>query len=238
MATYLLAHGAWQGGWAWKKVAAALRASGHEVFTPTYTGLGERAHLGHSGVTLDTHIDDICGVFEAEDLTHVILAGHSYGGTVITGAAERVADRLDAMVYVDAFLPRDGESSFSRMDEGAVAAIKKAAEEKGGGWRVPPRTAEFNRIRDAADRVLYDTHVVGHPIGCMAQPIKHTNAWQKVRHLVYVHCTENTPSPFGAIAAKLKDDTAWKMHELPCGHIAMLDMPDELAEILGSVAAR
>ena len=110
MATYLLVHGAWHGGWCWRRVTDILRAEGHTVFTPTLTGLGERAHLARPEIDLETHISDVLGVLDAEELDDVILCGHSYGGMVITGVADRLPGRIKALVYLDAFVPEHGES--------------------------------------------------------------------------------------------------------------------------------
>ncbi|MEM1164180.1 MAG: alpha/beta fold hydrolase, partial [Pseudomonadota bacterium] len=110
MATFLLAHGAWNGGWAWRKLRPLMQAAGHDFWTPTYTGLGERAHLAHRGIDLDTHIADIMGVIEAEELQDIVLVGHSYGGMVATAVADRARDRVQRLIYVDAFAPRDGDS--------------------------------------------------------------------------------------------------------------------------------
>src|SRR5215475_12852732 len=104
MATFLVAHGAWSAGWVWKKMRPLLRERGHELFTPTYTGLGERAHLARHDVGLETHIADILGVLQFEDLRNVILIGHSYGGMVATGVADRAPERLAQLVYLDAFV--------------------------------------------------------------------------------------------------------------------------------------
>ena len=232
MATYLLVHGAWSGGWVWHKIVPRLRDAGHQVFAPTLTGLGERAHLGHARINLDTHIADILGVVEAEELDQIVLCGHSYGGAVITGVAQAAADRLAALVYVDAFVPESGESSFGRMGEAAAEAIRQAARDQGDGWRVPPRSSAIHKMIDPADAALYDRRVVGHPIGCMEQAITHTEPWRRVDSLTYIHATANAPSPFGAIAARLAEDPAWTLHELPCGHIVALDLPNELTEIL------
>jgi pimeloyl-ACP methyl ester carboxylesterase len=110
MATFLVAHGAWQAGWAWKKMRPRLRDRGHELITPTYTGLGERAHLARPEVDLETHIADVLGALHYEDLRGVILLGHSYGGMVATGVADRAPDRLAQLVYLDAFVPRSGQA--------------------------------------------------------------------------------------------------------------------------------
>jgi len=121
MATFLVAHGAWSAGWAWKKMRPLLRARGHELYTPTHTGLGERSHLAHAGIDLDAHIADILAVLQFEDLRDVVLVGHSYGGMVATGAADRAADRIARLVYLDAFVPRDGQSLFDLVGEAATA---------------------------------------------------------------------------------------------------------------------
>src|SRR5713101_2147973 len=108
--TFVLVHGAWHGGWCWRRVSDRLRKAGHQVFTPTLTGLGERSHLARPDIGIDTHIEDVAKVFELEDLNDVILVGHSYGGMIITGAAEKVVDRLRHLVYLDAMVPQDGQT--------------------------------------------------------------------------------------------------------------------------------
>src|SRR5689334_15631432 len=124
MANYLLVHGAWHGGWCWRRVVPLLRAAGHEVFTPTLTGLGERVHLLTRDVGLDTHAQDVIGVLEYEDLRDVVLVGHSYGGMVITAVAERAAERLAHLVYLDAFVPRDGQSQMDLLGPSSSRCFK------------------------------------------------------------------------------------------------------------------
>ena len=125
MATFVLVHGAWHGGWYWRDTAAALRAAGHTVHTPTHSGVGERAHQSSEAITLEPHICDVCGTIEMEEAHDIILCGHSDGGMVITGVADRVADRIKALVYLDAFVPKDGDS-----------LISLPQCEKAGGWSV------------------------------------------------------------------------------------------------------
>src|SRR5271167_937589 len=110
MSTFVLVHGAWHGGWCYKRVAQLLREAGHEIYTPTLTGVGERVHLMTPAVTLDTHIQDILNVIRFEELADVVLCGHSYGGMVITGVADKVPDKIRSLVYLDAFVPNDGEA--------------------------------------------------------------------------------------------------------------------------------
>jgi pimeloyl-ACP methyl ester carboxylesterase len=110
--TFVLVHGAWSGGWCYARVAALLRSRGHTAFTPTLTGQGERAHLSSGAVNLSTHIEDVLGVFRFERLDNVVLAGHSHGGMVVTGVADRIAEKIKALAYLDAFVPEDGQSLF------------------------------------------------------------------------------------------------------------------------------
>ena len=112
MATFVLVHGGWQGGWSWRRVIPHLRASGHEAYAPTLTGLGERAHLLGCVGGLDTHVHDVLGVIEYEDLEDVVLVGHSYAGTVVTAVGEVVAEKLSHLVYLDAWVPKDGQAMF------------------------------------------------------------------------------------------------------------------------------
>src|SRR5437763_2040258 len=127
MATFLLAHGAWSSAWAWKKMRPLMRAAGHELWTPSYTGLGERAHLANASVDLDTHIRDLLGVLEMEDLREVALLGHSYGGMVATGVADRARERIAQLIYLDAFVPGDGESLFDLQTEENRTRMQAAA---------------------------------------------------------------------------------------------------------------
>src|SRR5262249_14497470 len=136
MITYVLVHGAWHGGWCWKKVTPLLRASGYAVFTPTLTGLGERSHLLSPEVSLHTHIQDVVAVVEYEDLREVMLVGHSYGGMVITGVAERVPARLSQLVYLDAFVPEHGQALLDLHSPDERARFQELARTQGEGWRI------------------------------------------------------------------------------------------------------
>jgi pimeloyl-ACP methyl ester carboxylesterase len=137
MATFVVAHGAWSAGWAWKKMRPLMRAAGHELWTPTYTGLGEREHLGHADVSLDTHIQDIVAVLETEDLTGVILIGHSYGGMVATGVADRARERIAKLVYLDAFAPVNGQAVFDLVPPDIAARMRAGAQASASGYGIP-----------------------------------------------------------------------------------------------------
>jgi len=146
----VLVGGAWLGGWCWKRVTPFLRAAEHDVYTPTL-GLGERQHLAHPEVDLDTHVQDIVNVLEFEDLDHVVLVGHSYSGMVITGVAERAADHLAHLVYVDASVPQDGESMFGKGPSKFREFVETDARRRGDGWRWPlPDLEELSRFASLA----------------------------------------------------------------------------------------
>ena len=126
MATFVLVHGAYLGGWCWRWVTPHLQAAGHEVSTPTLTGHGERVHLAHPKVDLDTHVADVVNVLHYEDLTGVVLVGWSYGGTVVAGAADRVPERIAHVVYLDSDVPRDGDTSAPPSQHAARQALARA----------------------------------------------------------------------------------------------------------------
>jgi pimeloyl-ACP methyl ester carboxylesterase len=138
MTTYVLVHGAWHGSWCWKRVRKALQAEGHEVFTPTLTGVGERFHVSSPSINLDTHIADVVNLIPWEELSEIVLCDHSYGGCVISGAADPVPDRIRAVVYLDAFVPEDGERMFNLVPEERVQGMRQQAKTSGDGWKVAP----------------------------------------------------------------------------------------------------
>jgi pimeloyl-ACP methyl ester carboxylesterase len=173
MATFVLVHGAWHGGWCWKRVAALLRQAGHEVFAPTLTGLGERAHLMSDAIDLHTHIQDILGVLQWEELADVVLCGHSYGGMVISGVADRVPEKLRSLVYLDAFVPDNGTCLMDYVSPEQVASIRDYAQTKGGGFRMAPIPAETLNV-NPQDRAWVNRQCVEHPLKCFEQKLSLT----------------------------------------------------------------
>ena len=236
MATFVLVHGAWSGGWCYGKVAALLRARGHTVFTPTLTGQGERSHLLTAGVNLTTHIADVVNVVHYEGLGEIVLAGHSYGGMVASGVADRIADRVAALVYLDAFLPEDGQSLF---DINIPANTQRFVANAGnhGGLAVPPPPASFFNV-NAADAPRVDALATPFPLAAMAERLSLTGAHNTVRKRVYAHGTVlPRESPFKPFYERVKGDPAWTAHAFACGHHLMLDMPEETARVLEEAAA-
>ena len=227
MATYVLVHGGWDGGWAWRAVANELQAAGHTVFTPTLTGSGERAHLASPAVDLNTHIRDIVNVLHYENLHNVILVGISYSGMVITGVAEQAPERLGQLIYLDAFVPHDGESLNDLIGPGLAGFFTERAQSLGEGWRVPHLPPEADRRTDVLLNVLPQPVTVRNPL---AARVPHT----------YVLFTAKPPdNPFGPILAQMAArarSEGWRYRELATDHFPILDQPHEVASLLLELA--
>ena len=232
--TFVLVHGAWCGGWCYARVAMLLRARGHTVFTPTLTGQGERAHLMSGAINLSTHIADILGVFHYECLSDVVLAGHSYGGMVINGVADRVSDKIKALAYLDAFIPEDGQSLF---DINIPANTQRFLSSAGasGGLSVPAPPAAYFGV-NVADAPTVDALATPFPLGCFTEKLRLSGAHRLVQKHLYVHGTVlPRESPFRIFYERAKA-AGWSAHALPCGHHVMLDEPEKTAELLEALA--
>jgi pimeloyl-ACP methyl ester carboxylesterase len=236
MATFVLIHGAWHGGWCWKNVIPILRSAGHDVFTPSLTGLGSRAHLAHPGIRLDTHIEDVIGVIESEDLQDVILCGHSYAGMVITGAADRIADRVNTLIYLDAFVPESGASMMSFYSPEKVSERLKEAGQTGEGWKVQPLSAKYFGVLREEDADWIDRHCTPQPILTQIQAIDLSGNWKLVSNKVFIEAENHPQDTFRDFAARFRADPAWSVYGLPCGHEIMIDLPEELAAIFLEIA--
>ena len=205
MATIVIVPGPVQGGWRWKEVRVALQAAGHEVYALTLTGLGERNHLASPDLGLDTHIQDVVNVLEYEDLRDVVLLGHSYGGMVLTAVADRAAERLARLVYLDAFLPRDGECLFDMLPPDVRAREEEAARLHGEGWRIPPGPGA-------------DPRAVPMPLKPCQQPLRLTGTGSRTVPGVYVHCTAKPGRDDYAPIAGRARERGWPVYELATGH--------------------
>jgi pimeloyl-ACP methyl ester carboxylesterase len=234
MTTFVIAHGAWSGGWAWKKIRERLRARGHEVFTPTYTGLGERAHLARPEHGLETHVRDVLGVLEYEDLSGVVLLGHSYGGMVATSVADRAPERILRLAYLDAFVPRDGQSLLDLVGPEERARRVALAKAEGDGWRMapnppPPDTGE-------ADLAWIGPRRVPLALKAFEEPARLTGAVEKLPRS-YIYCSKARPGdvfrPFRERARK----EGWQCFDLDASHSPNVTAPDALAEIMLVIAA-
>ncbi len=227
--TYVLVHGAWHGGWCWAKVARLLRDAGHEVYTPTLTGLGERAHLARPEVDLDTHIQDVVAMLEAEELRQVTLVGHSYGGMVITGVAARTSGRIGHMVYLDAFVPEAGKSLLDYVG-GLAGAMREAAVAHGEGWKLPSFPPERFGVTSQRDTEWLTKHLVPQPLRTFEQALPVAGGDKLKR--TYVYCSKPATGAFDQFAERLRDDRKWTFHDVKTGHDAMVTAPGEIAKIL------
>ncbi len=238
MATFVLVHGAMHGGWCWKKVVPRLRAAGHEVFTPTLTGLGERAHLAHAGIDLALHVQDVVAVLEYEELRGVVLVGHSYAGMVITGVAERAADHLAQLVYLDAGVPRDGEAGLDLFAPEEAAAMRAQVAAAGEGWRLPPQGGERPWDVTAPDDVRWvRSKVTPHPFATFTQPLRLANHAAAALPRTFIHCTGAAPRGWRELALRrVRSEPGWRYRALASGHDAMVIAPRELADLLLELA--
>jgi pimeloyl-ACP methyl ester carboxylesterase len=234
MATYVLVHGAWHGGWCWRRVAHALAAAGDAVFTPTLTGLGERAHLLTPEVGLDTHVQDVAGVLEAEDLADVVLVGHSYAGLVVDAVADRAPGRVAHVVYLDAIVVPDGHSAFDGLAPTTRAHFEARAQAEGDGWRVPVSAASAQFLGLAGDedvRWVLD-RLTPHPIRSLREPLRLLRDDPRAPR-TYVSCIGGLPAgqPRSPHARGIEDHV-----ELRTGHDAMVTAPREVVGVLRRVA--
>jgi pimeloyl-ACP methyl ester carboxylesterase len=235
MATFVLVHGAWHGGWCYRETAAALRANGHTVFTPTHTGVGERFHQSSEAITLETHIRDVCGLIEFEELENLILCGHSYGGMVITGVADRLPSKIKALLYLDAFVPEHGDSLISLIRGALPAEVwplfvngfrDAALANRSGLMNAIP--AEVFGIKPE-NRARVDRLCRPQALATFESPALLTGEHAKVTQRLYVLADGWDPSPFRFFAAKCEKLPGWRVVKLPCSHDVMVDMPQELA---------
>ncbi|NGQ96767.1 alpha/beta hydrolase [Brevibacillus sp. SYP-B805] len=233
MATFVICHGAWDGGWFWKEPASCLRSFGHEVYTPTLTGLGERVHLATPAIDLETHIQDIVNLISYEDLQQVILVGHSYGGMVVTGAADRVPERIKQLVYLDAYVPENGQSLADLVAEhpsgGTVnRQMLDAAKRYGDGWKVP-----------FLSHPPYDARVAPHPLKTFLDRIdlRESIAFLEIPR-TFILCTGRGTNPLydpidqAAVRAKTR---RWRVYEMASGHHPNLTKPREIAALLHEI---
>jgi pimeloyl-ACP methyl ester carboxylesterase len=232
MATFVLVHGTGCGGWVWQKLTPFLRIEGHDVYSPTLTGLSDQNHRLSCGVNLTTHITDIANLIFYEDLTDAILVGNSYAGMVITGAAEKIPERLKLLVYLDAYLPDDGQSEADLLPA-AVFTARQAEAAENGGLIQPPAPALFG-VSDPPLVEWITARMTPHPLSTYTEAVPAGGARSAAIPRIFIHCTGNpttTPDLFAPSAAKAKS-RGCQVRELATGHLAMLTAPRELAAIL------
>ncbi|MGB6009548.1 alpha/beta fold hydrolase [Castellaniella sp.] len=228
---YVLVHGAWHGAWCWSAVAERLRRAGRRVDTPTLPGLGERSHLLGPDITLDTFIRDVERYLTEEDLREVVLVGHSFGGLVISGVADRLPGRIRRLVYLDAFLLPPGQSTFDTLPEAVVQRLEHSA--AGTGGIAPPRPESLGLTRPADIDAVRD-RLTPQPIGSYREPLRLEHPLGNGLPVTYLRCVQ---PPFQAVAqayAWVRETygARWSWQDLDCGHDAMISAPDQVAEAL------
>lgn len=242
-AAYVLVHAAWHGGWCWRKVAPLLRGQGHDVYTPTLTGLGERSHLANPEIGLETHIQDVANVLKYEDLGRVILVGHSSSGAVITGVADRAAERVAHVVYLDAFVPVDGQALMDLAPRLKGAEARVQAE--GKGWLIPSLAPtpwdqylkEGWHITDEADRQWMLARLGPTPFKIFKDPLRRPNPGADKLPRTYIRCLQ-WPSPvFDQHADVARRTPGWRYREMATSHEPFVTHPQELASLLLEAAA-
>jgi pimeloyl-ACP methyl ester carboxylesterase len=238
MATMVLVSGAWLGGWCWQRVRPLLREAGHEVYTPTLTGLGDRVHLVSPEVGLETHVLDVVNLLEFEDLHDVILLGHSYAGMVAGSVAHRVPERIAQVVYLAAAIPHDGEAMFHGWSDAGLAGIAAAGEAAGvpWGWPFPEDLETMGFGLSDADEAWMRAKCVPHPLKTMRDPAHFTNPGPLTIPRSFINCTgegEDFPDE-----VQNSPSTDWRKYEIPTGHWPMITLPIETSEILHEIAVR
>lgn len=228
MATFVVAHGAWSAGWAWKKMHPLMTARGHRLVTPTYTGLGERGHLARPDIDLETHIADILGVLKFENLTDVSLIGHSYGGMVATGVADRAREGIARLIYIDAFAPDDGDSVLDLLP----ASARAQRQPKPDGF-IPP--VDMPADTAAEDRTWCGPLRLPQPAKTFEQKLKLQNgALTLPRH--YIYCTRHAPDDrFRRFYERAMRD-GWGATEIDSSHNPHITCPEALADLLDRIA--
>jgi pimeloyl-ACP methyl ester carboxylesterase len=226
--TFLVCHGAWGAGYSWKKMHPLMTAAGHRLVTPTYTGLGERFHLAHEGIDLETHITDILNVIRYEDLGDIVLIGHSYGGMVATGVADRAREKITQLIYLDAFVPQDGQSLFDL--NGSREQMTKLAA-AGDGWWVPPNPTPPDTPEEDAEWRVH------HPVKCFSTPLK-LRSGPLTLPRSYIYALRATPADtFRQFAERAKKDPAWRYCEIDASHSPHVTAPQALLALLTRIAA-
>jgi pimeloyl-ACP methyl ester carboxylesterase len=233
MTTFVLVHGAWGGSYGFRTVRGPLRDAGHEVFTPSLTGIGERAHLSSPQVNLTTHITDVANTIRYEDLADIVLLGYSYGGMVVTGALEHVADRVAHLVYLDAFVPADGES----LNDLTGARQGYTGVGPGATWQLPSLPREYDDPAEAAWQLARRTP---HPAACFSEPVRLRKPLADHPFTrTYVKATEEPrpvpggqPRPFWVTADRTRNDPAWRYREIATDHMIMSKRPADLVGLL------
>lgn len=235
--TFVLVHGAFHGGWCWRRVADRLRAVGATVYTPTMTGLGERAHLLTPGIGIETFFEDVTGVIAAEELTDIVLVGHSFGGVVISGVADRMPDRIRHLVYLDAIVPESGRSAISLLPPETQATRIRTAQESSGGLSIPVPRGDIFDIPAGPDRDWVARRITPHPLASYTDIVRLANPIGNGRPRSYIRCIDPVYPAVVPTWDAIDRQPGWTIVDLATGHDAMVTAPGPLTELLLKLAA-
>ncbi|ORE91507.1 alpha/beta hydrolase [Acuticoccus yangtzensis] len=235
MRTFLLVHGAWHGAWCWAAVRDRLEAAGHRVETPILSGLGEKADLLRPGITLNDWVDEVARLMSDKALTDVIVVGHSFAGSVVSGLAEAVPGRIDRLVYLDAMVLEGGEAPFDTMDPAIVEGRRAAAEAFSGGLTLPKPPAAALGVLEPEAAAFVEAHMTPHPFSTFVEPLALDRAPGEGFDCTYVAVTEPEYAPLVTSRVRAKA-YGWDYREMRTGHDMMITMPDETAELLLALA--
>lgn len=246
MATFVLVQPAWMGGWCWNKVAPRLRQQGHQVYTLTLTGLAERAHLAKPDVGLSTHIEDVAAVVRFDDLHDVVLVGTSSGGTVITGVASGIPDRIASLVYLDAFLPSGGQCTLDLLPAHRRASLEGLVETEGNGWLLPRFASppwpvivrDMWLVTDDSDVEWMLPRLRPTPVRHFTEPLRTEAASLEAIGRTYIRCTRTPAPPFDQAAALVRSRPDWRYRELDAGHLSYITHPEEVTAMLLEISAK
>lgn len=232
--TFVLVHGGMHGGWCWRLVSDALRGAGLAVFTPTLTGLGERAHLLNASVSIETWIDDIIGVLEYEELTNVVLVGHSFGGLIISGVADKIPQRMRELVYLDAALVPSGSNLFAEMPEDEAQRRERIA---AGSTTIQPFSPEAFGVTDHRNAAWLERRLTPHPVRTFTDPIRLDHPLGNGLPSTYIACTNPLLSALQGSRQRAKEMAGWKWKEIPTGHDPMITAPELVIDLLLGIVA-
>ncbi len=235
MTTFVLLHGAFHGGWCWSRVAALLRARGHAAFTPTQTGLGERAHLLSRAITLDTFVADLTGVLEAEELHDAVLVGHSFGGIAVTGAADRMPARIRSLIYLDSVIPQNGYTPLDLSQPDIAAERRRLAAADGGLAVAPPDPGHYG-VPPGPDADWARRRMSPHPFGALDSSLRLGHPPGNGLPCTYVVCTAPIYQPLALHREYARAQPGWGWRELAAGHDAMITAPAATAALLMELA--
>jgi pimeloyl-ACP methyl ester carboxylesterase len=233
--TFVLVHGASRGGWCYGRVAETLRSHGHRVFTPTLSGLAERSRDNCRHINLTTHINEILDLFKWEELDDIVLCGHSYGGMVVGGVADKIPKQIRNLVFLDAVIPENGKCMIDHVFPGeAFLPFMDAVGTFGGGFMLPPRPAAFFSVNEA-DQTMVDRLCTPHPIASLLEKITIGSNADSIANHTYIYGTKWGFPPITQQYERAKTLPGWKVFEVEAGHDIMIDAPVQLAEILDSL---